>query len=188
MLNHMAAAIERPEESISALFAANISNLDQTAVKVYLAILDSGAAHRSAQNRLFHSLGTHRTRGRFAVIRALYFAENGTLTQRDIRHDVQVTAPNVSQLIDALERDGLVQRRVGQKDRRVTYVELTPAGWKLAETLVPAMARLMSAGLEGFTDEEKARFHDFLVRFRSNVEDAPVSSTPLPETGHQGQR
>jgi MarR family transcriptional regulator, 2-MHQ and catechol-resistance regulon repressor len=178
MLKDMTAATERPEESISALFAANISNIDQTAIKVYLAILDSGAAHRSAQNRLFHSLGTHRTQGRFAVLRALYFAENGTLTQRAIRHDVRVTAPNVSQLIDALERDGLVQRKVGQKDRRVTYVELTAEGWRLAKVLVPAMVQLMSGSLEGFTDEEKVRFHEFLIRFRSNVDEAATSSAP----------
>lgn len=177
MLKDMATAIERPEESISALFAANLSNIDQTAIKVYLAILDSGAAHRSAQNRLFHSLGTHRTQGRFAVLRALYFAKDGTLTQREIRHDVRVTAPNVSQLIDALERDGLVRRQVGRQDRRFTYVELTPEGWTLAEALVPAMARLMSGSLDGFTDEDKARFHDYLIRFRRNVEDSPISST-----------
>ncbi|HEU0075321.1 MAG TPA: MarR family transcriptional regulator [Dehalococcoidia bacterium] len=174
----MATAIERPEESISALFAANISTVDQAAIKVYLAILDSGAAHRSAQSRLFHSLGTHRTQGRFAVLRALYFAENGTLTQREIRHDVRVTAPNISQLIDALERDGMVQRKVGQKDRRVTYVELTPKGWQLADALVPAMARLMSNSLDGFTDEEKARFHEFLIRFRRNVEGNSLSPAP----------
>jgi DNA-binding MarR family transcriptional regulator len=172
----MASAIERPEESISALFAANLTNVDQAAIKVYLAILDSGAAHRSAQSRLFHRLGTHRTQGRFAVLRALYFAEGGTLTQREIRHDVRVTAPNVSQLIDALERDGLVQRKVGRDDRRFTYVALTSQGWKLAEALIPAMAQLMSESLEGFSDEDKARFHDYLIRFRRNVEDSSTSS------------
>ena len=175
----MAAAVTRPEESISALFAANLSGVDQKAVKVYLAILDSGAAHRSAQNRLFHTLGTRRTQGRFAVLRALYFAANGTLTQREIRHDVRVTAANVSQLINALEKDGLVRREVGRPDRRVTHVFLTARGKSLAKHLVPAMATLMTDGLAGFTDAEKSLFHDFLVRFRTNVEEARVLPTPL---------
>jgi DNA-binding MarR family transcriptional regulator len=178
----MAAEVKRPEESLSAVFASNLANVDRTAVKIYLAILDSGAAHRSAQNRLFHALGTRRTQGRFAVLRALYFAGNGTLTQRDIRHDVRVTAPNLSQLLDAMERDGLVKRQVGQPDRRVTHVSLTPLGKRLAEAVVPAMARLMTTGLTGFSDEEKSRFHDFLVRFRKNIETAPMLTRPFQET------
>jgi DNA-binding MarR family transcriptional regulator len=160
----------RPEQTFSALYALNLPGIDQEAIRVYLAILDSAAAHRAAQSRLFESLGTHRTQGRFAVLRALYFAEGHTLTQREIRQDIRVTAPNVSQLINSLEREGVVRREVGKPDRRFTRVFLTEAGIRLTERMVPAMAGLMSDSLEGFSDEEKARFHDFLTRFRANVE------------------
>ena len=170
----MAAAVNRPEESLAALYAERLPNVDPEAIKVYLAILDSGAAHRSAESRLFHALGTHRTLGRFAVLRALYFAEGGTLTQREIRHDARMTAPNVSQLLYAMEREGLVTREVGQPDRRFTHVFLTPQGRRLAEVVVPAMAHLMTVSLEGFSDEEKALFHKFLSRFRSKVDSAPL--------------
>ena len=167
-------ADSRPEQTISALYAAKLPDIDQEAVRVYLAILDSGAAHRAAQSRLFESLGTYRTQGRFAVLRALYFAPANTLTQREIRQDIRVTAPNVSQLISSLEREGLVRREVGQPDRRVTRVFLTESGRRLAEEMVPAMARLMSDSLDGFSEEEKAAFHNLLTRFRANVE------RPLP--------
>jgi DNA-binding MarR family transcriptional regulator len=177
----MAAIHERPEETLAALFAARLPNIDENAIKVYLAILDSGAAHRSAQSRLFESLRTRRTQGRFAVIRALSFSDNGSLTQREIRNDTRVTAPNVSQLIDALERDGLVRREGGLTDRRVTYVTLTPAGHRLAEVVVPAMARLMITALEGFTAAEKSLFYEFLARVRSNIEGAPPSADVTSE-------
>jgi len=181
MLKSMATGDLRPEESLSALFVANIPDVDQEAIKVYLAILDSGAAHRSAQSRLFNSLGSHRTQGRFAILRALFFAEGGTLTQRAIRQDIRVTAPNVSQLINSLEIEGLVRREVNQPDRRVTHVYLTSAGRKVAEQVVPAMARLMTMSLNGFSADEKAQFHGFLSRFRANVESAPLLTKEVEE-------
>lgn len=169
----MNGADTRPEQILSAVFAANLPDIDQEAIRVYLAILDSAAAHRAAQSRLFESLGTYRTQGRFAVMRALFFAEGNTLLQREIRQDIRVTAANVSQLISSLEREGLVRREVGRPDRRVTRVFLTEEGIRLAKGLVPAMARLMSDSLDGFSDDEKDRFHDFLTRFRANVERQP---------------
>jgi DNA-binding MarR family transcriptional regulator len=177
----MSVTVKRPEDDIAALFAARLADIDETAVKIYLAILDSGGAHRTAQSRLFHSLGTRRTQGRFAVLRALYFAEGGSLTQREIRHDVRISAPNVSQLLDAMEREGLVTRQVSRKDRRYTHVSLTPAGRHLAEVVVPATAELMTASLEGFSEEEKALFHEFLIRFRINVESAPIPKQRIEE-------
>lgn len=177
----MDSADQQPEESLSALFAAHLPDVDSEAIKVYLAILDSGAAHRSAQSRLFRELGTHRTQGRFAVLRALYFAKDGTLTQREIREDVRMTAPNVSQLINSLEMEGLVRREVGQPDRRVTHVFLTVAGKRLAAQIVPAMATLMTASLDGFSSEEKQHFHEFLCRFRQNIDEARVLLEPAWE-------
>lgn len=180
MLKAMDPSDSRAEEKLSALFATHLPGVDKEAIKVYLAILDSGAAHRLAQSRLFRAMGTRRTQGRFAVLRALYFAEGGTLSQRQIRDDIRVTAPNVSQLINSLEVEGLVRRQVGYPDRRVTRVSLTPSGRRLAEKVVPAMARLMTVSLEGFADEEKALFHEFLERFRANIERAPLL-TDVPQ-------
>jgi len=47
----------------------------------------------------------------------------------------QVRPPSMTRLIDALERDGLVQRRVDDEDRRCQRVTLTPTGRKALTTI-----------------------------------------------------
>jgi DNA-binding MarR family transcriptional regulator len=47
-----------------------------------------------------------------------------------------VTARNLTGLVDALERDGLVERLPHPNDRRATLVRLTPAGERVAGELL----------------------------------------------------
>ena len=49
----------------------------------------------------------------------------------DIIQEMQVLAPTVSRGLKSLEERGLVTRRVDEKDRRNTFVELTPEGHTL---------------------------------------------------------
>jgi DNA-binding MarR family transcriptional regulator len=47
-----------------------------------------------------------------------------------------VTARNLTGLVDALERDGLVERLPHPNDRRATLVRITPAGERVAGELL----------------------------------------------------
>jgi DNA-binding MarR family transcriptional regulator len=80
--------------------------------------------------------GMSYARGR--VVAALH--ASGPVLMRKLSEDVGVTPRTITGLIDALEKDGWVQRRADPGDRRVTIVALTPA----AEV---AFARL----LEGYS-------------------------------------
>ena len=124
----------------------------------------------AALARLCDKLGVNRTVARYALLRILYFSPERRLTQVDVANEMKVTSPNITFLVDALEKDHLVQRVPSQTDRRTVYVELTETGRVLAEHLVPSVARFMGLLMEGFTDEEKHQLSDLLYRFRRNAE------------------
>ncbi|MFI6509482.1 MarR family winged helix-turn-helix transcriptional regulator [Streptosporangium sp. NPDC050855] len=67
----------------------------------------------------------------------------------------QITQPAVTQLVDRLERDGLVERRPDPGDRRAVLVQVTPAGARIVHTRrrdrVDRLARLA----ETLTPEER---------------------------------
>jgi DNA-binding MarR family transcriptional regulator len=44
----------------------------------------------------------------------------------DLKTELGVTATNITALVDALEKDGLVTRRQHPSDRRATIIEITP--------------------------------------------------------------
>jgi DNA-binding MarR family transcriptional regulator len=64
----------------------------------------------------------------FDVLITLFNAPNGRLRMSELAERVVLSASGVSHLVTRLERDGLVQRTVDERDRRSFFVELTPAG------------------------------------------------------------
>lgn len=75
---------------------------------------------------------------------------------RDLGDELGVTARNVTGLVDALQRDGLVERLPHPGDRRATLVRLTPAGERVSGELL-AEQRDALAGLFAELPEDQQR-------------------------------
>jgi DNA-binding MarR family transcriptional regulator len=138
----------------------------------YLAHLAIAGAGNAITSRVERYLGSQYgiNRARYSLLRALYFSEDHMLAQNELARTLNVTSPNVTQLIDALEREGLVERISGDTDRRVTFARLTPAGEARCEELVPAMAAFIIKTCEGLSDEELESLARILTKFCSNLD------------------
>lgn len=73
------------------------------------------------------------TFARYEVLMLLLFSREGRLPLGKIGERLQVHAASVTNAIDRLERDGLVERQPNPRDRRGTLARLTPKGRRLAE-------------------------------------------------------
>ena len=51
--------------------------------------------------------------------------ENGPMMMRALRNELGVTATNITALVDALQKDGMVLRKAHPRDRRATMIEIT---------------------------------------------------------------
>lgn len=74
--------------------------------------------------------------------------------------------PDMTRLIDRLERNGLVVRRRSLEDRRRVHVAATEAGRTLAERLRPDLERLHAEQLGHLSDTEQRALNDLLIRAR----------------------
>jgi DNA-binding MarR family transcriptional regulator len=144
--------------------------IDPRAVQIAFQLDAASSDQKAAGGRLIRSLGFEKAAGRFAVLRAIYFAPEKRLAQFEIGDEIRVSSANVSYLVDALEKDGLVRRSPNPPDRRTTPVELTEEGEILCKKVVPVMANMFSDSLAGFSNDEKDQLSNFLVRLRRNVE------------------
>jgi DNA-binding MarR family transcriptional regulator len=162
---------------VASQFQEHYPGIDARAIEACLRIFDSSVVQKAAVARYFEVLGTPKTPARFAVLRALYFAEEERLAQHQIRNDMRVTSANVTRLIHGLEREGLVTRTPDTRDKRVTYVQLTALGRRVASEMIPAMASFMEQLLAGFSKQDKELFNDFLARFYHNAQTSyPLTS------------
>lgn len=74
--------------------------------------------------------------------------EQGSLSQTDLAHQLELTKSTVSRLVDQLERRGWARRRAGDDDARRRLIALTTEGEKAAGEI----ARLRRARLARLLD------------------------------------
>lgn len=83
-----------------------------------------------------------------------------------IKQRMIAMVPDVSRIIDRLERDGLVNRIRSTRDRRVVHVQITEAGRKLLDRVNPEVVRQHRQLLQSLSKEELRVLNDLLVRAR----------------------
>lgn len=91
-----------------------------------------------------------------ATWRTLLFishAESDPL-QKDIAIAAGIEGPSLVRLLDALERDGLIERRVVPTDRRGKTVHLTPAGGTTVRDLQSVADDVRARLLEGIPEDQ----------------------------------
>lgn len=80
-----------------------------------------------------------------------------------------VTQANITGLIDTLEKSSLAQRIPHPQDRRITQVQITPAGRKKVRTFWPKIMDLLNEIYGDVTREEKKTLLAVLEKMRINI-------------------
>lgn len=87
----------------------------------------------------------------------------GPLTHRELGRKLLTSPANLTDVVDKLERRGLVRRVRAIEDRRLVRVELTEAGRDLIQAVFPAHAADIAAAMSGLDPAELAQL-DHLLR------------------------
>jgi MarR family transcriptional regulator, temperature-dependent positive regulator of motility len=84
--------------------------------------------------------------------------------QRQVAKSMGVDAVNFGQMIDALERKGLIKRQIDPDDRRARQLYVTPRGTDLRRRLRPSLLSAQERLLKPLSKTERTVFLDLLVR------------------------
>jgi DNA-binding MarR family transcriptional regulator len=144
---------------------------DAEAIEVLLALLRTVRVHRTAVSRQLESLElpVGMTGARYTLLMTLYFSRENLLAQNEISRELNVSRTNITNLIDGLERDDLVERVPNPADRRVSYAQLTDRGRAVCEELMPTMTELMEDATRDFSTDERAQLKALLYRVQRNI-------------------
>jgi acyl-CoA reductase-like NAD-dependent aldehyde dehydrogenase len=83
------------------------------------------------------------------------------------------TTRPVSRQVAKLESLGLIARRAGKTDRRITEAVVTEKGWAISEMLDAARERLAGNALAGWSEHDLADLARLLRRFADNLMHRP---------------
>ncbi len=90
--------------------------------------------------------------------------------QKDIEKAFDVTRSTASKVIDLMEQKGLVERKRVEQDARLKKLVLTPKAEKLSELFERDREILEETLTKGFTEEEKKKLNEFIVRMKYNLD------------------
>ena len=171
----MATPNDRPEEErireTAVRYAHHFPWLKEGPIEAYVSMLHTLRLHTVAMERYLSSLGQPKpiSGPRHTILRTLYFAAGHRLSQNEISREVGVSRTNITNLIDALERDGLVDRAMNPVDRRTNYVQLTDEGVQFCATFIPAVAQFMASMFEDLSERELSQLNELLARVRDGM-------------------
>lgn len=139
--------------------------LDITAIELHV-LLEHAA--EVAKLRAFSPLERYGiSRGRYYIMTHLSLeamAGNEPPSPSAIADSLGVTRATVTQLLDGLERDGLVERRSVGHDRRAQAIHLTEAGTRLFDELVPLTSENIAEFWAPLSPQERQTLMDLLAK------------------------
>ena len=121
------------------------------------------------------------TFARYEALMLLYFSRAGSLPLGKMGARLQVHPASVTNLVDGLERGGLVERTPHPSDRRTTLAAITPEGRAVAESATAALHD-RRFGTAPLGDEALAEMTEILRGARAGAGDFSGASGPRPTT------
>lgn len=156
-------------EWVRAEWARERPDLDTSALEVIGRIL---RAERLASGPIKSVLGRYRLdRGGFDVLATL--RRSGApyqLTPTRLFQELVLTSGAMTHRVDALERDGLVERVAGRQDRRTMLVGLTTAGRAVIDQAMTAHLACEQAMLTSLPDAERRTLAALLAKLLAGME------------------
>lgn len=99
----------------------------------------------------------------------LCLQKRGPLRATDIAEFFNQSPRTVTEAIDGLERDGLVERKPDPEDRRAKFIHVTAKGNEAAAKTEPLRRQLIDQTFGTLTEEEQAAMLQLLKKVAANL-------------------
>ncbi len=150
---------------------SRLAHDDHEALRLWLRLFTSSTmVERTVDSALKRAFGS--SLPRFDLLAQLHRVPEG-LRMGELSERTLTTNGNVTWLVAALEREGMVRRRVVAEDRRATVVRLSAAGKRHFEAMAQMHERLIAELFETMSPAERRALHSALGTLKSRVRPIP---------------
>ena len=101
----------------------------------------------------------------------IYLKKQGEkeIYQKDIEQEFRVSRATASNMLQLMERKGLITRKTASCDARQKKLMLTPEARKLLDRAEQDIYELEARIQDGFSEEEKKKLREYLDRIMKNI-------------------
>ena len=98
----------------------------------------------------------------FGVLKILYHKEKSNV--QDLIDSLFTTSGNMTLVLTNMEKNNLIKKEKNAHDKRLCLISLTEKGKNLINEIFPAYFEFFSKFLLNFTDDEKTKFIELLLK------------------------
>lgn len=109
------------------------------------------------------------THDQYNVLRILKGVHPEGHPRREIIDRMIERRPDVTRLLDRLEKRGLVFRTKSEEDGRLSIAKITDKGLELLEEMSPEFSRASRSFTENVSEDRLKQFSDTCTRFLNNI-------------------
>jgi DNA-binding MarR family transcriptional regulator len=92
------------------------------------------------------------------------------LTQKELSSQLQIRPASLGELVDKLQQSGFVERRINEKDKRISNVYLTEEGRRSANEVMQARMELIDSIFSGLSEEEMNQLSTLMSKLIYSIE------------------
>lgn len=149
-------------------YETGVTDDEKLDVRVWLRLLTcTHLIERGVRQRLREEFD--QTLPRFDLLAQLFRAPEG-LTMGELSRRLMVTSGNVTGLVDRLVKEGMVERRASETDRRAQTVRLTKAGETAFGEMAPAHLGWVQEMMAGMSRKDLAALYELLGNLKQSSE------------------
>ena len=130
----------------------------------YLLMVNQAVMHKQLLLRL---KGTGLTLGQPKILD--YLKEHDGVSQREIAQGCHIEAATLTSLLNRMEENGLIERRMLNGNRRSFYIFLTNHGQKMQQVVEREFTELEALAFQDIPREEKENFMRTFDKIYSNM-------------------
>ena len=147
--------------------AEKYPTLNPSASEAFLHLLRTGDAVFAAEGAYLakHDI----SQGRFMVLMLLNRCSDQPSTPAELADEAGVTRATMTGLVDTLEKDGLVTRKNDSEDRRTVQVQLTTAGRKLLDQMLPGYFASVTKMMQPLNKSERTQLVTLLQKIQRGL-------------------
>ncbi|WP_233843087.1 MarR family transcriptional regulator [Dyella sp. 2HG41-7] len=122
------------------------------------------------QSEFEHKLRPHKLNdSEFRTLITLFSRPDGTSTPGELCVFTSLGVTNMTRIADALVKRGLITRGASAEDRRRVVMQITSAGRRFVQKMLPTMFPRLKIIFDGFTDADRRNLNRLLRKLANNL-------------------
>ena len=101
-----------------------------------------------------------------------YLHEHDGAIQKDIACGCYIEPASLSNILNGMEKNGLIIRKISDENRRNMNVFMTEKGRNICYAIQKEIENVKKKALRGMSDDEISHLYEYLIKINQNLEEA----------------